>query len=122
MRKIGLQAYPFAVAHYCFAPDLNLFDYEAYKRDNTVVCITPGLVFDKALNRLGYGAGFYDRFLYNKSDIIKVAPVYSVQITDKIKVSDLDIPMDYVVTENEVLKGDNRDIDPTCEQVKRCQI
>ena len=78
---------------------LERFDYENSKSEN-VICITPGLVFDKNLNRLGYGAGFYDRFLCDKPAIVKIAPCFTNQILDNIKAMPHDIRMDVVVTED----------------------
>jgi len=60
--------------------------------------ITPLLVFDKKGHRLGYGKGFYDRFLATIPDTIKVGlscfgPVDKIPDTDK-----LDIALDYCIT------------------------
>lgn len=66
--------------------------------------ILPGLAFDKQGNRLGYGKGFYDRFL--QSFTIKpllVAVAFSFQLLEKIPSEPHDIPVDYIVTPEKVL-------------------
>ena len=52
--------------------------------DNSI-CIIPGLAFDKQNNRIGYGRGFYDRFLENY-DGIKIGLVYKECICDEIDI------------------------------------
>ncbi len=74
--------------------------------DYKAIAITPGLVFDRNFNRIGYGGGFYDRFFSSHPDIIRIAPVFSNLLIDKIPVYEHDMPMDYIVTYNEILKGD----------------
>ena len=58
--------------------------------------IVPGVAFDKSNNRLGYGRGYYDKYLSNK-DIYKIGICYSEQLIDKIEVEDHDIKMDLVI-------------------------
>lgn len=60
--------------------------------------IVPGLAFDQKGNRLGYGAGFYDRILphYHRTT---VALAFEVQIVPAVPVTDLDIPVHKIVTE-----------------------
>lgn len=84
-----------------------LFDFEntIINKNTTIICITPGLVFDRNFNRIGYGAGFYDRFLFDKN-IIKLAPCFSNQLEASIPVMEHDVKMDIIITDNEVLKGD----------------
>ena len=60
------------------------------------ICIIPGVVFDKQNNRIGYGRGFYDRFLENYKGI-KIGLTYKECICDKIDVSENDIKMDKVI-------------------------
>jgi 5-formyltetrahydrofolate cyclo-ligase len=72
----------------------------------TVITITPGLVFDKQMNRIGYGGGYYDRFFESHPNFIRIAPIFSHQLESRIIVNPHDKPMDYIVTENEILKGD----------------
>lgn len=60
--------------------------------------IVPGIAFDKYNNRLGYGRGYYDKYLSNK-DIYKIGICYYEQLIDKIEVEDHDIKMDLVITD-----------------------
>jgi 5-formyltetrahydrofolate cyclo-ligase len=53
--------------------------------------------------RLGYGKGFYDRFLADKS-LTSVSLVYSKLLVKNIPRSDDDVPIQWVVTEDEVIK------------------
>ena len=60
--------------------------------------IVPGLLFDKNNNRLGYGGGYYDKFLSNKI-IYKIGICYSCFLVDKLIVDSHDIKMDEVITD-----------------------
>ncbi|MBE5919920.1 MAG: 5-formyltetrahydrofolate cyclo-ligase [Pseudobutyrivibrio ruminis] len=87
--------------------DLGIFDYQniILNQSNKIICITPGLVFDRAFNRIGYGAGFYDRFLEDKN-LVKIAMCFSNQLRTSIPTCEHDVKMNIIVTEDEVLKGD----------------
>ncbi len=65
----------------------------------------PGAVFDKALGRMGYGKGFYDRFLHNckGKNMIKAGLAYECQIAKEIPLETHDIHMDMIVTEKQVI-------------------
>ena len=65
---------------------------------NNFVAIIPCLAVDKFGNRLGYGGGFYDKFLQNKT-AVKIAICFDFQQVDQIETSHFDVPMDFVVTE-----------------------
>lgn len=69
-----------------------LFDYEEADIDRTLI-IMPGVVFDKNNNRLGYGKGFYDRFLMDKERLIKrsLAIGYKCQLADSLPADENDI-------------------------------
>lgn len=70
------------------------------------VCICPGSLFDRNGGRTGYGGGFYDRFLSRKENIgmLKVGLCFAFQLFDKIDQNEHDIKMDYIFTEQEVVK------------------
>lgn len=74
-------------------------------RKQVDMAIVPGAVFDRHGNRIGYGAGYYDRFFSSlKNDICKIALCYSFQIVEFVSPSPHDVPMDYIITENEIIK------------------
>jgi len=66
--------------------------------------IVPGVVFDLQGCRVGFGAGYYDRFLYH-SEAVKVGVCYERQLVDRIDADPHDVCMDYIVTERRVLGG-----------------
>ncbi|MBQ2845521.1 MAG: 5-formyltetrahydrofolate cyclo-ligase [Firmicutes bacterium] len=65
---------------------------------NTV--LVPGIGFDKTGNRLGFGRGYYDRFLPNIPDAVKIGLCYNFQIRPFIPVNETDVPMDLILTES----------------------
>ncbi|GAV21965.1 5-formyltetrahydrofolate cyclo-ligase [Carboxydothermus pertinax] len=66
--------------------------------------LVPGVAFDLKGNRLGYGAGFYDRFLSKlRPGVKKVALAFELQIVPKIVSGPHDIPMDYIITEERLI-------------------
>ncbi|MCL2497403.1 MAG: 5-formyltetrahydrofolate cyclo-ligase [Symbiobacteriaceae bacterium] len=62
--------------------------------------LVPGAVFDVQGGRLGYGAGYYDRFLRQVPGAVKLAPHFSWQLTERLPQEEHDIPMDILVNEN----------------------
>lgn len=62
------------------------------------VIIVPGLAFDREGNRLGYGGGYYDRFLAHHPHTIKVGLAYPFQILESIPTSAHDIPIEKVIS------------------------
>jgi len=64
------------------------------------VVVVPGVAFDFGGNRLGYGKGFYDRFLVQcASRCVFVGLAYDFQLEDKLPREAHDIALDYVVTD-----------------------
>ena len=67
------------------------------------VVFLPGSVFDTHGNRLGYGGGYYDRFLGSKApQALRVGLAYGLQVIEVLPAESHDIPMDFLVTEAEV--------------------
>ena len=62
--------------------------------------ILPGLAFDKKHHRIGYGGGFYDRYLEKYPDFYKAALCYDFQVFEEIMTEELDIPVDMVISES----------------------
>lgn len=67
--------------------------------------IMPGVAFDKYGGRVGYGAGFYDRFLSEINiDVDKIALSYHFQILDNVPMNKEDVPIDGIITEEEIIR------------------
>ena len=65
------------------------------------VALIPGIAFSKTGDRLGFGKGYYDRFL-EKFKGVKIGIGYDFQICDTIPVSEHDIKMDMIITEKRI--------------------
>ena len=65
------------------------------------LCLIPGIAFDKYGNRLGFGSGYYDRYLAKISpDVPRIALAHSCQLYDGVLPTDqYDLPMHYMLTE-----------------------
>ena len=67
------------------------------------IILVPLLAYDSNKNRLGYGAGYYDRFINNQqkknSGIITIGLAFSFQKYKKIPISKFDKKLDYILTE-----------------------
>ena len=70
---------------------------ESYEGDFDAV-ILPLLAVDKRGNRLGYGGGYYDRFLKDKQGK-KIAFCYDFQVVDKLPKEEWDVPVDEIITD-----------------------
>ena len=62
--------------------------------------VVPGIAFDANGYRLGYGKGFYDRFLAKCPDAVRVGLAYQMQIVEDTSPQTWDIPVQYIFTEN----------------------
>lgn len=60
--------------------------------------VVPGVAFDLNRNRLGHGAGYYDRFLSQARNVFKLGLAYQLQIFPSIPTDEHDIPMDAILT------------------------
>jgi 5-formyltetrahydrofolate cyclo-ligase len=69
------------------------------------VIVTPGLAFDRRGHRVGYGSGFYDRFLgKTRRDALRVGVCFTLQLVDEVPSGAKDRPLDVIVTETEVIR------------------
>jgi 5-formyltetrahydrofolate cyclo-ligase len=65
------------------------------------LCLLPGLAFDRNGSRLGYGGGYFDRFLPSlRPDCPKIALAYDFQILNFIPKTKYDLPVDIIITES----------------------
>lgn len=68
----------------------------------TALCIVPGLSYDMLGYRLGFGKGFYDRFLADFKGV-KIGLCFENCMTDKLPSDEFDIRADFVVTEERIV-------------------
>lgn len=71
------------------------------------VCIVPALSFDKNGYRLGYGKGYYDRFL-EKFASISAGMCYNNLLSNQLPVDKYDRHVDYIFSENEIIQLERR--------------
>ncbi len=65
--------------------------------DKNALVLMPGLAFTKQGDRMGYGGGFYDRFLAEEPDHPTLALCYDFQMVDSLPTEEFDIPVDTVL-------------------------
>ena len=73
---------------------------EAEIAEHIDLMICPGIAFDSKKNRVGYGGGYYDRYLTSASYNHLGMLGFSMQKTESISVDSFDIPMEFILTEN----------------------
>jgi len=74
----------------------------AYK--NIDLILVPGIAFDKEGHRIGYGFGYYDKFLKKVPKAFKIGLAFDFQVVDKVPREEHDVPVDLIVTEKEVIE------------------
>lgn len=71
--------------------------------ENTLV-IMPGVAFTPDRDRIGYGGGFYDRFLDENPEVKTIAVCYDLQVVAELPAGELDRKPDYVVSETSIFR------------------
>jgi 5-formyltetrahydrofolate cyclo-ligase len=70
--------------------------------DQVELVLTPGLAYDQHGWRLGYGGGFYDRFLSGQHTFVSLGVTYQALLQINLPHQEYDVPVQYLVTENGV--------------------
>ncbi|MFP4363213.1 MAG: 5-formyltetrahydrofolate cyclo-ligase [Spirochaetia bacterium] len=98
----GLEVSSFGIAEPCV--EAEPVNPEIFAEEKTL-CIVPGYAFDKTGKRLGKGGGFFDRFLgvWGK-DLTAMGICFSFQLLESIPVLEYDMPVDFVVTDESVIR------------------
>ena len=65
--------------------------------DETALVLMPGMAFDKEGHRIGYGGGFYDKFLAREGSHPTLALCYDFQVVSHLETEEFDIPVDKVL-------------------------
>lgn len=80
-----------------------MFTHALVKDLNSLILI-PGAVFDRQRGRMGYGKGFYDRFLADYVELSGAALAFECQIARSVPMEDHDIRPGIIVTESGVIR------------------
>ena len=67
-------------------------------KDAIVIC--PGLAFDRKNNRIGYGKGYYDKFLQKNQNTTPIGVCFGFQVVEELDVGYWDIPMEMIITDS----------------------
>lgn len=70
---------------------------EPVAQDEMALVLMPGLAFDKEGHRIGYGGGFYDKFLWEEPNHPTVALCYAFQMLPSLETEEFDVPVDLVL-------------------------
>lgn len=83
-------------------PTTNLLG-QLNNQEGAQLMVIPGVAFDHAGNRMGYGGGYYDRYLVKNSDcqVARFAICYDLQIIDQVPVEEFDQKVDKIITEKQ---------------------
>lgn len=79
-----------------------------YENLEEIVCedglmILPGVAFDESRHRVGYGGGFYDRYLEAHPDMIKIAFAFEFQMFEKVPFEVFDRQPEKIITEKRII-------------------
>lgn len=69
--------------------------------------IMPGLAFDYDFHRIGYGGGFYDRYLSVDNTFVKAALAFDFQLIESIPYEEHDLKPDYIITQTQFIRREN---------------
>lgn len=78
------------------------------EKTDVELCLVPGVCFDKHLYRIGFGKGYYDRFLQKHKNIFSIGICYDFQIIDDVKHEFHDVKLNKIISENYVIEGGYR--------------
>jgi 5-formyltetrahydrofolate cyclo-ligase len=76
------------------------------RADDIDTIILPMLGFDRSGGRIGYGAGYYDRFLSRNHNLRKIGIAFACQEVERLPVDENDIRMDCIITEDGIVYPD----------------
>ena len=66
--------------------------------------LVPAVAFDRRGYRVGYGGGYYDRFLPElRGRAVRVGLAFACQLVDSVPAGAHDVPVDFIVTETEII-------------------
>lgn len=97
LRNGEMDSVPFT--HRLIRGDLGILQPEEGEEETCEVALIPLLAADRAGYRLGYGGGYYDRYLAAHPEVLRVGLCYRAQLTEMLPHERGDIPLQFAVTE-----------------------
>ncbi len=73
------------------------------ERDSKIIIGVPGIAFGLDYNRIGYGKGYYDRYLKEKKAVKSVGIAYDFQLLDRLPADENDVKLDQIITEMKII-------------------
>ena len=90
---------------YCNIPEPDPEKADLFDASRIDVVILPGSVFDAKGGRLGYGGGYYDRFLADQApQALRIGIAYELQLVEAVPLLPHDQRLDYLVTDERIIK------------------
>ncbi len=91
----------FGISYPCQNTPNNCIKFDICKLDNNDLVIVPLVAFDLQNNRIGYGGGYYDRFLSQLNpEVTKIGLAFECQQVNQIIPQKFDVALDCIVTQN----------------------
>ena len=84
-------------------PSVDTENKEPFIPNDGTLCIVPALAFDRSGGRIGYGGGFYDRYL-SRYSVSTLGLCYEKCLLESIPLEEHDVRIDCIITENELIK------------------
>ncbi len=102
------------VPGYCNIPEpaVEIITANRVPSDQLDIVVLPGSVFDERGGRLGYGGGYYDRFLSAIPRAIRIGLAFDLQIVEEISLQPHDELLDLVITESRIIQTDRLLLQP----------
>jgi 5-formyltetrahydrofolate cyclo-ligase len=83
--------------------DKNEYDIITNKKEIDLIFV-PGIAFDVFGYRIGYGKGYYDRWLFDVPKYKIVGIAYDIQVVKKIPINKYDLPVGFIITDKRIIK------------------
>lgn len=94
---------------YCNIPEPDPRKTDLFDPRRIDVVVLPGSVFDAKGGRLGYGGGYYDRFLTEQApQALRIGIAYEIQVVEAVPLLPHDQQLDYLVTEERIIQIQER--------------
>lgn len=80
----------------------------SFPQEPVGLMLLPAVAVDLQGHRVGYGGGYYDRYLEQEPGWIKVAAVFEFQVYEQVPTEVLDVPLDGIVTQERAWESDKK--------------